>query len=119
MPICTPITACRQGTKDITADWVAVLRLYGGQMNTDGAALPIVGNGDLATLAADAPDSSLAAAEAYLQKYDQRGTSDAGRRPTGRRVPAAHGVRERAGGHAAADADVPLGGPADGIADSR
>ena len=59
------------GTKDITGDWLAVLRMYGGQMNTDGAALPIVGTGKMESLAADAPDSSLAAAEAYLLKYDR------------------------------------------------
>jgi hypothetical protein len=60
------------GTKDITADWLAVLAMYGGRVAADETGLPIVGTGNVESLAADAPDSSLAAAEAYLQKHDDK-----------------------------------------------
>src|SRR5262245_33385963 len=60
-----------EGTRDITQVWLEVLRTYDErQFNTDATGLPIVGDGDKAKLAPTTEGSQLAAAEAFLQKYD-------------------------------------------------
>ena len=57
--------------RDITHFWLDVVRSYNEkQFNLDGTGLPIVGEGDRAKLLPTAEDSQLAAAEAFLVKYD-------------------------------------------------
>lgn len=59
------------GTPDASQGWLAALESFDEkQFNIDGKGLPFVGDGNEEELRPDAAESKLAAAEAYLQKYD-------------------------------------------------
>ena len=61
-----------EGTNDTTALWLAAFRASGSinTANSKYSQVPIVSRGDRATLAADAPNSTLDLADAFLKEHD-------------------------------------------------